>query len=688
MFLSDTDKTHVIGPLTADDNEEHRQWWSPIIPGDDITIEIQVDAEEREDLVANLTKVNHDFAGFGAALSGSCNVDVVCDEDDGFGLIDQYRDLINSVGMYSINGSNACSGSLINTTENDCTPYFLTAFHCELRQNNAATVVVYWNFENSTCRPPGSAASGANGDGPMTNFNSGSRVVAEYRPSDFTLIELDDDVNPNFDPFYSGWNVESEVFDTVLCIHHPNTEEKRISFDFDQTVPFTEGLFMRVENWELGTTEPGSSGSPLYTTNGEIIGQLTGGLAACGNDQFDDFGMLQISWEGGGTPESRLSDWLDPGNTGRLTMTGRACVSVTSLSPMSISGCSANSSTVQTVLSVESGYENGANVILGELPSGVSGTLSSNRLSPNSDITITLDISQLATSFDGQIEILIEDENSVETTTLAVNLDAESPSLPTLISPTGNEQDVSFDATLSWIDTQDSYNVELSTSSDFSQVFFSAQGIAENEVSLTSLDINTTYFWRVESINSCGRSGFSSASSFTTGDITCSSITSSDGPFSIATSPNVVSSTIEIDEDLEIVDLNVLDIMGIHTFISDLEFRLIGPDGTSVDLLIQACDNEDNFNISFDDESDNVNVSCPFNDGTVYRPNSPLEITDAVNIDGGRFNSWRLELCLNGGAVGGANPDPVDEDCDRVLSSNEPLTISDMNGPTVMMSIF
>jgi len=65
-----------------------------------------------------------------------------------------------------------------------------------------------------------------------------------------------------------------------------------------------------------------------------------------------------------------------------------------------------------------------------------------------------------------------------------VNLDAESPSLPTLISPTGNEQDVSFDATLSWIDTQDSYNVELSTSSDFSQVFFSAQGIAENEVSV------------------------------------------------------------------------------------------------------------------------------------------------------------------------------------------------------------
>ena len=100
----------------------------------------------------------------------------------------------------------------------------------------------------------------------MTNFNSGSSVVAEFQRTDFTLIELDDDVNPDFDPFYSGWNVDEVVFDTVFCVHHPNTEEKRISFDFDQTVPFTDDVFMRVENWEIGTTEPGSSGSPLYTT--------------------------------------------------------------------------------------------------------------------------------------------------------------------------------------------------------------------------------------------------------------------------------------------------------------------------------------------------------------------------------------------------------------------------------------
>ena len=33
--------------------------------------------------------------------------------------------------------------------------------------------------------------------------------------------------------------------------------------------------------WELGVTEGGSSGSPLFDQNGRIIGQLFGGTATC-----------------------------------------------------------------------------------------------------------------------------------------------------------------------------------------------------------------------------------------------------------------------------------------------------------------------------------------------------------------------------------------------------------------------
>ena len=37
------------------------------------------------------------------------------------------------------------------------------------------------------------------------------------------------------------------------------------------------GTHVRVEDWDLGTTEGGSSGSPLFDQNHRVIGQLHGG---------------------------------------------------------------------------------------------------------------------------------------------------------------------------------------------------------------------------------------------------------------------------------------------------------------------------------------------------------------------------------------------------------------------------
>jgi len=51
-----------------------------------------------------------------------------------------------------------------------------------------------------------------------------------------------------------------------------------------------------------------------------VVGQLHGGLAACENDLPDWYGRFSISWSGGGTPNSRLSDWLDPLGTGTTTL--------------------------------------------------------------------------------------------------------------------------------------------------------------------------------------------------------------------------------------------------------------------------------------------------------------------------------------------------------------------------------
>ena len=76
---------------------------------------------------------------------------------------------------------------------------------------------------------------------------------------------------------------------------------------------------IRVHDWDAGTTEPGSSGSHLFDQNHCVVGQLGGGFAACGNDEPDWYGRLSVSWTGGGTSATRLSDWLDPFGNGALT---------------------------------------------------------------------------------------------------------------------------------------------------------------------------------------------------------------------------------------------------------------------------------------------------------------------------------------------------------------------------------
>ncbi len=79
----------------------------------------------------------------------------------------------------------------------------------------------------------------------------------------------------------------------------------------------------RVDDWEDGTTEGGSSGSCLWDEfTQRCVGQLHGGYASCSSITSDWYGKLSVSWTGGGTDDSRLSNWLDPGDTGVTYLNG------------------------------------------------------------------------------------------------------------------------------------------------------------------------------------------------------------------------------------------------------------------------------------------------------------------------------------------------------------------------------
>ncbi len=366
LTISDSRGKGTPLEFSDQDNEDHNELWTPILRTDRLLIDLKIPTEFENALALNLTKVNHGFRDanpikekIGNSRSQACQIDVICSAADNsnFGpLIDLYRDQISSVAAYTLLGIDTCSGVLINNARNDRRPFFLTADHCGITPQNASSMVVFWNFENSRCRTPGSAASGGNGDGPINQFNSGAIFRAASEPSDFCLVELDDAVPTQFEIYFAGWDRRDVLPSNTVAIHHPGVSEKRISFDLDsprRTNLFRDpiapnGTHLRIGNWEFGATEGGSSGSPLFSPAGLIVGQLHGGASACGNNLPDWYGRIFTSWNGGGSPQTRLRDWLDPESSGIEQLPGLSSIIPANISAENIS----ESDDVNTTLAV------------------------------------------------------------------------------------------------------------------------------------------------------------------------------------------------------------------------------------------------------------------------------------------------------------------------------------------------
>jgi subtilisin-like proprotein convertase family protein len=127
------------------------------------------------------------------------------------------------------------------------------------------------------------------------------------------------------------------------------------------------------------------------------------------------------------------------------------------------------------------------------------------------------------------------------------------------------------------------------------------------------------------------------------------------------------TSTINIATAGTITDVNVKNLAGTHTFVGDLTFTLMSPQGTSVTLIANRCGDVENFSITLDDEAAGA-LNCPINDMATERPQNALSafdgqnpmgnwllmVNDNANGDEGQLTGWALEICVSGG-----NPCPT-----------------------------
>ncbi len=298
MYIYNTDYTQVLGAYTSANNAPDLTFATYPVPGEQVIIEYYEPAEHINEGIVQLQRVTHAYRDIEKAArdigdSGTCNNNVVCPEGN------PWQDEINSVAMVVVGSNGICTGALVNNTANDGHPYFLTANHCT--SGGVTNWVFRFNWQSTTCV--------GNNVGTYQTVN-GSQLLASGTSADYCLLRINNG-NPiptAYNPYYAGWDASGTNPSSQVDIHHPSGDLKKISFDNQAAGTATYGgaTCWRIFNWEDGTTEPGSSGSPLFDQNHRVIGQLYGGQATCSNNVNDYYGKFDVTYP-------NVCQWLAPG---------------------------------------------------------------------------------------------------------------------------------------------------------------------------------------------------------------------------------------------------------------------------------------------------------------------------------------------------------------------------------------
>lgn len=337
LYLYTPDREYVIGKFINKNQMEDGTFYPQEMPGEDIVVEYYEPANvafNGELVINQISQGYYDFFHIKAIegqignAEGTCHPNAICYDAT-------WHAQINSVVCYTMTSGGyvyMCSGAMVNNTRNDNTQYLLSANHCY----ESGTWKFYFGYQASTC-------SGSNG--PILKTATGYELKAKddgNSSSDFMLVKITGTINPSYDVYLAGWNcTNANPTNPTSCaaIHHPGGDIKK--FSIPQTLRNGAQVYSNmgkfwITTWALatGTTEQGSSGSPLFNKDKLIVGQLYSGSSSCtAYDQYhvgpsgeDFYGKLSNSWENGGSSTAnskKLKPWLDPANTGATTLQGR-----------------------------------------------------------------------------------------------------------------------------------------------------------------------------------------------------------------------------------------------------------------------------------------------------------------------------------------------------------------------------
>ena len=265
----------VFGPFTEKGPWGSGEFWSGTVDGDTAVIEFYKRTDENGHGF-EIFEISHILAELDWRLRSN-EPDVLNYEVDASCFGDPEKNSVARI-LFNSNGPHVCTGTLLNNIAQDETPYFLTANHCVNSQAIAQTVETYWFYQTTSCN-----------SGVLRNWvhtGPGANLLATQTSNDFSFIRLQN--NAPGGAFFSGWSSTAQAAGAnVFGLHQPdgyippsvNSYLRRSTGSVMNPNFNCLGLVNGYEiGWTSGTSEPGSSGSGLFTSNGHYLV----GVLSCG----------------------------------------------------------------------------------------------------------------------------------------------------------------------------------------------------------------------------------------------------------------------------------------------------------------------------------------------------------------------------------------------------------------------
>ncbi len=301
VAAADAEGVVIDGPFGRKGPQGRGEFWTSTLPGDTVivvvdsgdppTFEIPEIVHGDSDAAGGLTT----FGSLAPAAVGDCHLDVMCYGTDKVNPV--ARNAIVKLGFVSGGRQYVCSGTILRDRDDESdVPYLLTAYHCLHKQTEVDTLETIWLYQRNSC------------GGILPNYSRLPRTVGgtllETNPTDggndMSFIRLPGVIPPGGGA--AGWT--TAYTDKSYGVHHPGGSWKRVTFFVDDFLWLSGCLFMDASDYHFvravdGLTEGGASGSGLFNSAGQLMGQLYG--HCCGLGYGSDCSDL--------TCDSNPDDW-------------------------------------------------------------------------------------------------------------------------------------------------------------------------------------------------------------------------------------------------------------------------------------------------------------------------------------------------------------------------------------------